>query len=183
MRFSFIKLFLILGVFFIVILLISCSAVDNSTEVVERNQDTSLFDAREVKVGDSINNLVIDKLEVTLIENDYYAAIQFNGEILLSGELIIHDSNNESNEGWGLGNYFQPDEKSSNKIPVLTISPTRYGFTIEDNAKGALKSLPAGTYQATIKIKDYQIWALGKGQENKAELIELLDYKLVEEPK
>lgn len=179
----FIKLSFMSGFVLIVMLLTSCISKDSSTGINENTQGSQviMFDAREAKVGDSINNLIINKLDVTSIDNtDYYASVQFKGEMVLSGELNIFNNNDESSEGWGLGNYFQPDEESSNKIPVLNYEPTRNGFSIEDNTKDTIKNLSSGIYQVTIRIRDYEIWSLGKGQENKAKLIELLDYMMIE---
>ena len=170
------KLF-ILGILLFV--LTSC-VDDNETSEINGNYETTnnVFDAREVKIGDSINNLLVSSLNVNSIDtNEYYASVQFNGELKLSGELNIFDGPDLSNEGWGLGNFFQPDEESSIKIPVLNYETTRTGFTIEDNMVGQLKDLTSGKYKVTLLVEGYQIWSLGKGQENKAQLLEIIESK------
>ena len=140
-----------------------------------------VFDATEVKIGDMIKDLVISELSVNkLDENDYFAIVFFNGELILTGELIVYEIEDIS-EGWGLGNIFQPNEESAKRIPVLNYEIDRNVFTIEDNLENSLKSLTNGRYLAKIKVRDYEIWSAGKAQENKAYLIEILNYELIEQ--
>lgn len=172
------KLF-ILGILLFVLILTSCADDNKTTEINGGYEKTqNVFDAREVNIGDSINNLIISSLNVTSIEsNEYYASVQFNGEMKLSGELNIFENSEVSSEGWGLGNYFQPDEETSIKVPALNYESTRTGFTIEDNMVGQLKELTSGKYEVTLIVEGYQIWSLGKGQENKAKLLEIIESK------
>jgi len=136
---------------------------------------TAVFDAREAEVGSKVANMLIKEMDVSQLEEDgemYFAVVKFSGEVTLKGKLTFFE---DSNEGWGYGNYFSPDIESANHIPTLDINPTRNGFTLVDDEHKLLEQLmlTGKTYEVEITIKDYEIYETGKGQENVAKLLEI----------
>jgi len=149
---------------------------DIPKELSAENIKSNVFDAKEVQVGDSIAGQKIHTMDVIPDGHDFYhSVIHFRGNMVLEGEIEFFEVN-ESNEGWGLGNYFTPDDTSIHLIPILNIDTNRTGFTIEDNQHGELDSFKKNgrKYVVKIEVKNFELYALGKGQENKATLITVL---------
>lgn len=133
-----------------------------------------VFDARKADIGDIVAGLSVRELDVQQDgDASYFAMVRFDGELRVTGTLVFTE---ELGEGWGLGNYFEPDDQSAKSIPVLNTDPARNGFTIVDNEQRELKDLRlAGqTFKVELRVKEYEIWSAGKGQENKAALVEII---------
>ena len=142
--------------------------------VTSGSNGSPIFNARKVNPGDIIAGLDIEQIDVNPIDDDnYYAVVKFTGLMTVSGELSFTQG---SDEGWGLGNYFEPDEGSKNRIPIINIEPDRNGFTLNDNANEELLHMREEhtKYKVELEVDNYEIWSNGKGQENKARLIKIV---------
>jgi hypothetical protein len=142
----------------------------------------NVFDARKVQAGSQVAGHTVKYIEVSPIDDhDYFAVVRFEGEMTVEGHIDFFAEN--EGEGWGLLNYFTPAQESIHFIPVLNIDPNRTGFTLEDNQDKDLQKLRENgrRYKVKIRVKNFELYAQGKGQENKATLVEILDAEKVNE--
>lgn len=148
---------------------------------VEKHDISNIFDARNVQIRDQVAGQIIQELDLNLDgDKSYYAIVRFDGQITIDGELEFYEAN-DAIEGWGLLNFFTPDDISKHKVPILNIDK-RYGFTLVDNASEDLVKLRKNgkKYNVKMTIKDFEIYSQGKAQENKATLVEIINVEKIE---
>ncbi len=139
-------------------------------------KESNIFDAREIKPGDTIVGMEVKAVEVkpninSGYEDDYSATVEFTGKVQISG--IYKINNNDE----FLGNLvsFIADEESATKVPKLS-HDTRYVWFVFENTDKALETFKTQGIEgmATIIIDNYTINYAPSDIYNTALLIELV---------
>ncbi|HYE83208.1 MAG TPA: hypothetical protein VEG39_13715 [Clostridia bacterium] len=166
----------LLAVFLIVLMLAGCTQspkgaaqpapeptkppVEQNTEIVSptptvTEEETNLFDARKVKVGDQIAGLKVNKVEVhNASDEDYDAYVDFEGEVTVSGDF----KHNLDDAFMDHEISFTVDEESKALLPKLA-HDQRYVWFMFMNHDEAEKAFgaPGTEGKATVTIKNYSI--------------------------
>ena len=93
-------------------------------------EPSNLFDARQIKPGDTIMEMTVKTVSITPWQNDdsYSAVVEFEGRVTVPGNFKI----NKNDEFLGNLVSFIPDEESSAVLPRLS-HDTRYSWFVFKN--------------------------------------------------
>lgn len=155
------------------------NAINNISTIDTTIEDlNSEFDARVVKVGDKVGEWIIDSLDLNEVSTtEYYTVVRFSGECEISGTLSFRF---DDVGGEGDINYFEPNDESQCRIPVLFNDTGRTSLIIYDNSNEELSKLKGKgeKFSVTVLLSNYTLFAQGKGQYNSGTLIKLIDYEV-----